>query len=80
MSIEERGKIEKYIEKKLIGMKDVDKFYIEKKEKDSIGVIVVASKLTPASASAINDVETRVNRDFKILSDFQIYPIEAWQN
>lgn len=80
MSIQERGKIEKYIEKKLSGIKNVDQFYIEKKGKKSINVIVVASKITPTSASAILDIETKINKDFKMPSDFQIYPIEAWQN
>jgi len=80
MSIQERGKIEKYIEKKLSGIKNVDRFYIEKKDKDSIDVIVVSSKITPTSASAILAIETKINKDFKMSSDFQIFPIEAWQN
>jgi hypothetical protein len=79
MSAEEREVVEKYIEKELSGIEAVDRFYVEKKNRDSIDVIVVSSRLTPSSASAITGIETKINRDFRVHSDFKIYPAEAWR-
>ena len=73
-----REKVEKYIEKKLKEVEGVEKVFIEKKDKESIDVVVVSSDLNPATSGAISDLEIKVNKDFKIPSEFRIYPVEAW--
>lgn len=72
MPTKTRNKIEKYIERKLSAIKSVDKFYIEKKDRNSVDVIVVSSNINPTSSSAITQVETTINRDYKVQSNFKV--------
>lgn len=73
-----KKRVEKYIEERLKKINGVEKFYIEKSKGDSIDVIVVSSKIDNTSSSSILDLETKINRDFKIPSNFKIYPVESW--
>lgn len=73
-----REKVEKYIESNLSKVKGVSSIYVEKKNRDSVNVIVVTSKLSKASSAKILRLETKVNRDFKIPSEFKIFPLESW--
>lgn len=73
-----REDVEKYITRGLKTIRGVEKFYIEKNDKNSVDVIVVSSKLNGASSSKILDLETRVNKKLKTPSNFKIYPIESW--
>lgn len=73
MPTETRNKVEKYIKRKLSAIKDIDRFYIENKDKHSVDVIVVSSNINPASSSAITQVETTINRDYKVPSNFKVF-------
>jgi len=73
-----RQQVEKIIEKRLKSIKGVERFYIEKKNQGSIDVVVVLSRLDDSKiTSQILTFETKINKDYKIPSDFKLYPSGA---
>lgn len=73
-----RQQIEKIIDKDLGGIKSIEKLYIDRKNQDSIDVVVVLSNLNDGKVTAkILDLETKINKNYKTTSDFKLYPSGA---
>ena len=68
-----RKDVENLIERKLKKLKGVKKFYIEKKDKESIDVVVqVSEKINKTETTEILNLENIINRKYKIPSDFKL--------
>jgi hypothetical protein len=75
-----REKIEKIIEKELGKIRSVEKFFIEKKDKEHIDVVVVSSAIDKNLSSKILGLEMEINKDLKFPSEFRVYQSDPWVN